>query len=70
VKNRETREPDAAITAALVAKAQEKGLILLSCGVNANIIRILAPLTIPTEQATEGLDILEAALAEAVEASR
>lgn len=70
VKNRETREPDAAITAALVAKAQEKGLILLSCGVNANIIRILAPLTIPAEQAAEGMDILEAALAEAVEASR
>ncbi|MBX3455493.1 4-aminobutyrate--2-oxoglutarate transaminase [Ferrovibrio sp.] len=70
VKDRETREPDAALTAALIAKAQDKGLILLSCGVNANIIRILAPLTIPMEQATQGLDILESALAEAVEASR
>ncbi len=69
VKDRATREPDAALTAALVAKAQEKGLILLSCGVNANIIRILAPLTIPADQAKEGLDILESALSEAVEAA-
>lgn len=66
VKDRNTREPDAALTSALIAKAQEKGLILLSCGVNANIIRILAPLTIPMAQAKEGLDIFEAALAEVV----
>lgn len=66
VKDRNTREPDAALTSALIAKAQEKGLILLSCGVNANIIRILAPLTIPMAQAKEGLDIFEAAMAEVV----
>lgn len=66
VKDRHTREPDAALTSALVAKAQEKGLILLSCGVDANIIRILTPLTIPFEQAREGLDILEQALGEVV----
>jgi len=66
VKDRHTREPDAALTSALVAKAQEKGLILLSCGVDANIIRILTPLTIPFEQAREGLDVLEEALGEVV----
>ena len=47
-----------------VSQAQEKGLILLSCGIDANIIRILAPLTIPLEQVEEGLTIFEAALAE------
>ncbi|WP_201836475.1 4-aminobutyrate--2-oxoglutarate transaminase [Microvirga zambiensis] len=66
VKDRHTREPDAALTTALVAKAQERGLILLSCGVDANIIRILTPLTIPFEQVREGLDILERALGEVV----
>lgn len=66
VKDRVSKEPDAALTSALVAKAQEKGLILLSCGTNANVIRILAPLTIPFAVAQEGLDLLEAALGELV----
>lgn len=64
VKDRATREPDTALTNALIAKAQENGLILLSCGPNANVVRILAPLTIPFEQVEEGLDILERSLAE------
>ena len=64
VKNRDPHQPDSALTSAIVAKAQEKGLILLSCGIDANIIRILAPLTIPFEQVEEGLSIFEAALAE------
>ncbi|ALA20092.1 MULTISPECIES: 4-aminobutyrate--2-oxoglutarate transaminase [unclassified Chelatococcus] len=68
VKDRTTREPDAALAGRLVAKAQEKGLILLTCGPDGNIIRLLAPLTIPQEQVSEGLDILEEALAEAVSA--
>jgi 4-aminobutyrate aminotransferase len=64
VKDRTTREPDTALTNALIAKAQENGLILLSCGPNANVIRLLAPLTIPFEQVQEGLDILERSLSE------
>jgi 4-aminobutyrate aminotransferase len=63
VKDRTTREPDTALTNALIAKAQENGLILLSCGPNANVVRILAPLTIPFEQVEEGLDIFEQSLA-------
>ncbi|WP_210483395.1 4-aminobutyrate--2-oxoglutarate transaminase [Microvirga antarctica] len=66
VTDRETREPDAALTSAVIARAQEKGLILLSCGVNANIVRLLAPLTIPDAQLDEGLDILEQSLREVV----
>jgi 4-aminobutyrate aminotransferase/(S)-3-amino-2-methylpropionate transaminase len=38
------------------------GLILLSCGVNANTIRILTPLTASDELIDEGLHLLEAAL--------
>jgi 4-aminobutyrate aminotransferase len=64
VKDRATREPDTALTNALIAKAQENGLILLSCGPNANVIRLLAPLTIPFGQVEEGLDILERSLGE------
>ncbi|MAX82171.1 MAG: 4-aminobutyrate--2-oxoglutarate transaminase [Crocinitomicaceae bacterium] len=40
-------------------KAIQKGLLLLSCGPNANIIRLLPPLTIKEETLKEGLNILE-----------
>ena len=55
-------EPDANATKRVVQRACELGLILLSCGVNANTIRILTPLTASDELVDEGLDLLEAAL--------
>ena len=53
--------PDTELTKALVSKAAEMGLILLSCGVRGNVIRILVPLTIKSKHVDEGLDILKAA---------
>lgn len=44
------------LTKAITANAVEAGLILLSCGYNANVIRFLPPLTISDEIANEGLD--------------
>lgn len=44
------------LTKAIIANAVEAGLILLSCGYNANVIRFLPPLTISDETANEGLD--------------
>ena len=41
------------------AATMPRGLILLSCGVRGNVIRILAPLTIDMEHLDEGLAILE-----------
>lgn len=43
--------------------AMEKGLLLLTCGKNANVIRFLYPLTIPAEQFDQGLSILSDAFA-------
>ncbi len=57
-----TGAPDAAFTQAVQARALEKGLLLLSCGVHGNIIRFLFPLTIPDALMAEALDILEGAL--------
>jgi len=57
-------DPDPARAKVLTSKALENGLILLSCGVYGNTIRLLAPLTIPEEQLIEGLNILERSLAE------
>jgi 4-aminobutyrate aminotransferase/(S)-3-amino-2-methylpropionate transaminase len=64
VKNRRADAPDADITRALVQAAGRRGLILLSCGIYSNVIRILAPLTIPEEQLEEGLGLLEQSLVE------
>lgn len=62
VKDRASRAPDPALAAALLAEAQKRGLVLLSCGPNFNVIRILAPLTTPMAQIDEGLGILAGAL--------
>jgi 4-aminobutyrate aminotransferase/(S)-3-amino-2-methylpropionate transaminase len=48
---------------AVVAAAFDRGLILLSCGLHGNVIRLLPPLTIPDADLDEGLAILEEALA-------
>ena len=50
--------PNPELTRALTAAAAERGLILLSCGVRGNVIRILAPLTIEWKHLDEGLEIL------------
>lgn len=58
--------PDPDLTRALVAKAAEKGLVLLSCGVRANVIRFLCPLTTSDALVNEGMDKLGEALRECV----
>jgi len=59
--------PDPGLAKALVARAAQRGLILLSCGVRGNVIRILTPLTIPLPQVDEGLRILADTMADCVE---
>jgi 4-aminobutyrate aminotransferase/(S)-3-amino-2-methylpropionate transaminase len=55
-------EPDAAGTKALAAKCLERGLLILTCGVWNDTIRLLCPLSAPEKIVEEGLDILEAAI--------
>jgi 4-aminobutyrate aminotransferase/(S)-3-amino-2-methylpropionate transaminase len=62
VKERGGEAPDAEAAKRVVARAAELGLVLLSCGVFANTIRILVPLTASDAVVDEGLDRLEAAL--------
>ncbi|WP_298040227.1 4-aminobutyrate--2-oxoglutarate transaminase [uncultured Microbacterium sp.] len=57
-----TREPDAALTAAVVKACIGEGVIVLACGTFGNVIRFLPPLTIPDDLLHEGLDVLTAAL--------
>jgi 4-aminobutyrate aminotransferase len=57
-----TGEPSADITKQVQQLALEKGLILLSCGVHANVLRFLYPLTIELTVFDEALDILDDAI--------
>jgi 4-aminobutyrate aminotransferase/(S)-3-amino-2-methylpropionate transaminase len=61
----EFAERTPARAAAVVAAAYERGLLLLSCGLDGNVIRLLPPLTIGESDLAEGLALLEAALAAA-----
>lgn len=54
--------PDAEFTKKVQSHALAHGLLLLTCGVNGNVIRFLFPLTIPDTVLDEALQILEAAL--------
>jgi 4-aminobutyrate aminotransferase/(S)-3-amino-2-methylpropionate transaminase len=62
VKSRGSYEPDADATKKVTSFAIENGLILLSCGVYGNVVRILVPLTVSDAVLDEGLATLEAAL--------
>jgi 4-aminobutyrate aminotransferase/(S)-3-amino-2-methylpropionate transaminase len=66
VKDPKTKEPDAELTAAIVAHAEKRGLILLSCGTSANVVRLLSPLTVSNAVLEEGLAILSASVEAAI----
>ena len=64
LKDAGSGEPDGARAKAVTSAALAKGLILLSCGVHGETIRILVPLTAADDVIDEGLDIIEASLRE------
>jgi 4-aminobutyrate aminotransferase/(S)-3-amino-2-methylpropionate transaminase len=59
-KGGDLEQPDATLTQAIVQEAARRGLVLLSCGVYGNVIRILVPLVASDAQIDEGLEILSA----------
>ncbi|MBN9353278.1 MAG: 4-aminobutyrate--2-oxoglutarate transaminase [Hyphomicrobium denitrificans] len=65
VKDKASGEPAPELTSALLKAANERGLILLSCGTYGNVIRFLVPLTASDELVREGMDVFEAALTDA-----
>ena len=54
--------PDADFTRKVQAEALKRNLILLTCGVDANVVRFLFPLTIPDAVFGEAIDIVRAAM--------
>jgi 4-aminobutyrate aminotransferase len=61
----ELAEPTGAQAKAVTTAAREKGLILLSCGLYGNVIRLLPPLSATDDELERGLSILEEALGDA-----
>ncbi|OUM03891.1 4-aminobutyrate--2-oxoglutarate transaminase [Variovorax sp. JS1663] len=55
-------KPDPEFTKRVQQRARDAGLLLLTCGVYANVIRFLFPLTIEDAVLEEGLDILAQAM--------
>ena len=63
--NPTNHEPDAGFTTKVRMEALKRGLILLTCGVYGNVIRFLAPITIPDAHFSEAMQVLEEAVAAA-----
>jgi len=64
VKNGDPHSPDADLAKALTKRAAEKGLVLLSCGIYGNVIRLLVPLTASDAIVGEGIGIVAESLRE------
>ncbi len=64
VKDPESRIPDGESTAKVVEIALQNGLMLLTAGRYANVIRTLMPLSITDDELEEGLSILARAVSE------
>ncbi len=58
----ELPEQNGDATTRITGEARDKGLVLLSCGIYGNVIRLLVPFTISDEELERGLDILESCL--------
>ncbi len=64
VKDRETKGPAGQETNEVIKKCHEHGLVVMSCGTEHNVIRLMMPLVIKENEMEKGLDILEEAVKE------
>ena len=60
--------PSSRLAKRVVAEAEKRGLIVLSCGVHGNVVRFLPPLTIEEATLEEALQIFERAVEAALAA--
>jgi 4-aminobutyrate aminotransferase-like enzyme len=62
VKDRQTREPDGDLGNAISAACADRGLLLLTCGTDHNILRWIAPLDVDRAEIEEALGIFQEVL--------
>jgi 4-aminobutyrate aminotransferase/(S)-3-amino-2-methylpropionate transaminase len=65
VLDRETKEPAKAEATLVIEECYREGVVVLKAGTFDNVVRLLPPLTISEDLLTEGLGVLEKALAAA-----
>jgi 4-aminobutyrate aminotransferase/(S)-3-amino-2-methylpropionate transaminase len=65
VTDRETKEPARQATSEVVAESARNGLLTLKAGIHDNVVRVLAPLVMDEQLLSDGIDILDRALATA-----
>jgi 4-aminobutyrate aminotransferase len=63
VTDRATRAPDGPTCEAVIAGCADEGLLVLTCGVQHNVIRWIPPLDVTSEEIAEALAIFERVLA-------
>jgi 4-aminobutyrate aminotransferase/(S)-3-amino-2-methylpropionate transaminase len=69
VRDPDTRTPAPELAAQTTANARERGLMLLSCGLYGNVLRILVPFVASDEDLDRGVDIMEESLGDAISAA-
>jgi 4-aminobutyrate aminotransferase len=62
VKDRETKEPDGPLAKALIARAADLGLLVLTCGMSGQVIRWIPPIDATAAEISEGVEIFGEAL--------
>ena len=65
VEDRRTKAPATRLSGEIVAKAREKGLIVIKAGAYGNVVRVLVPLCVSREELEMGMGMLADAVAEA-----
>ena len=63
VRDGDARKPDGATSDALVAACADRGLLVLSCGAEHQVVRWIPPIDVTGGEILEGLEIFGDALA-------
>jgi 4-aminobutyrate aminotransferase len=66
VHDPETKQPAPDLAAQATANARDRGLMLLSCGLYGNVLRVLVPFVASDEDLDRGLAIMEESLGDAI----
>jgi 4-aminobutyrate aminotransferase / (S)-3-amino-2-methylpropionate transaminase / 5-aminovalerate transaminase len=69
VEDPRSRRPAAELARRTTEIARDRGLMLLTCGLYSNVLRVLVPILAEDGEVEEGLEIFEGALVEAISVS-
>jgi 4-aminobutyrate aminotransferase len=62
VSDRETGEPDGALAKAVIARAADLGLLVLTCGMSGQVVRWIPPIDVSAAEVSEAVEIFAEAV--------